>query len=168
MTNPFAALLHKLAAWNPFPVLGPDGVRQDGAVERPWRYFWDHLPRRTAGPDFSAQDYALARQRAEEVARMTLGERLWSQVARDGHLDVASKQFPGVTYRLRIGRRIEVLCAPGVQSPWPYPYLCINPTYPLPEVEFFAQLFLYARDREERLVHVAAPQPWDQRLGRTF
>ena len=70
--------------------------------------------------------------------------------------------------RLRVGHRIEVVCAPGIRSPWPYAYLCINPTYPLPELEFFAQLYLYARDREETLVRVAAPQPWDQRLGRTF
>jgi hypothetical protein len=67
-----------------------------------------------------------------------------------------------------VGHRIEVICAPGARSPWPYSYLCINPTYPLPELEFFAHLYLYARDREETLVRVAAPQPWDQRLGRTF
>jgi hypothetical protein len=46
--------------------------------------------------------------------------------------------------------------------------LCINPTYPLPEEEFFAHLYLYVRDREEEVIRVAAPQPWDQRLGRTF
>jgi hypothetical protein len=102
------------------------------------------------------------------VARATLGEQLWQQLDRDKYLDVPSGRFPGVTYRLRIGRRIEVLCDPGVRCPWPYPYLCINPMYPLPEVEFFAQLYLYARDREDALIRVAAPQPWDQRLGRTF
>jgi hypothetical protein len=85
-----------------------------------------------------------------------------------GHLDVPSKRYPGVSYRLRVGLRIEVVCAPGARSPWPYSYLCINPTYPLPELEFFAHLFLYARDREDMLIRVAAPQPWDQRLGRTF
>jgi len=46
--------------------------------------------------------------------------------------------------------------------------LCINPAYPLPEEEFFAQLYLYVRDREDVIVRVAAPQPWDQALGRTF
>jgi hypothetical protein len=46
--------------------------------------------------------------------------------------------------------------------------LCINPAYPLPEVEFFAQLYLYVRDREDEVVRVAAAQPWDQDLGRTF
>ncbi len=45
---------------------------------------------------------------------------------------------------------------------------CINPTYPLPEAEFFAHLYLYVRDREEEIIRVAAPQPWDQTLGRTF
>ncbi len=158
----------RLTSWSPFPVLGPDGARRDGRVERPWRYYWDHLPRRTAGSDFSPEDYGAARERAEEVARTTLGERAWSRLARDGYLDVPSKRFAGVTYRLRVGRRVEVVCAPGARSPWPYPYLCINPTYPLPEVEFLAHLYLYARDHEEQLIRVAAPQPWDQRLGRTF
>lgn len=157
-----------LTGWGLFPVPGPEGAQRDGPLERPWRYYWDHLPRRSAGPDFTAEDYALARERAEEVARGTLGEELWDRLGRDGHLDVPSTRFEGVTYRLRIGRRIEVLSSPAGRSPWPYPYLCINPTYPLPEVEFFAQLYLYARDREEVLVRVAAPQPWDQRLGRTF
>jgi hypothetical protein len=73
-----------------------------------------------------------------------------------------------MTYRLRVGRRIEVICPPGQRSPWPYRYLCINPTYPLPEEEFFAQLYLYVRDREDVILRVAAPQPWDQALGRTF
>ena len=67
-----------------------------------------------------------------------------------------------------VGRPIEVRCAPGVDPPWSQPYLCINPTYPLPEAEFFAHLYLYARDNEDELIRVAAPQPWDQRLGRTF
>ena len=102
------------------------------------------------------------------MARSTLGEDLWDELARDGYLDVPSQRYPGVTYRLRVGRRIEVLAGAGARPPWPYPFLCINPTYPLPELEFFAQLYLYARDREELLVRVAAPQPWDQRLGRTF
>ncbi len=161
-------LWRRVAAWNPFPVLGPEGVRRDGPLERPWRYYWDHLPKRTAGSDFSADDYAHARQRAEEVARTTLGDELWDRLGRNGYLDVASQRFEGVVYRLRVGRRIEVLCEPGTRSPWPYQYLCINPTYPLPELEFFAHLYLYARDREEALIRVAAPQPWDQRLGRTF
>jgi hypothetical protein len=129
---------------------------------------WDYLPRRSAGPDFSRADYAAARQRAREVARTTLGEDLWETLQRQDYLDLSSRIFPGVTYRLRVGRRIEVLCAPGVPAPWHYPYLCINPTYPLPEEEFFAHLYLYVRDREDIVVKVAAPQPWDQALGRTF
>jgi hypothetical protein len=142
----------------------PDGDR----VEFPWRHRWEHLPKRTAGFGFSAEDYRAARVRAEEIARLTLGEELWTQVRREGHVDLPSRRFPGVTYRLRVGRRIEVRCAPGVRPPWPQPYLCINPTYPLPEAEFFAHLYLYARDHEDELVRVAAPQPWDQALGRTF
>jgi hypothetical protein len=137
-------------------------------VERPWLRGWDHIPKRTAGLGFTALEYAQARGRAREVARLTLGEELWSRVMRQGYLDVPSAMMPGLTYRLRIGRRIEVLRAPGVGSPWPYRYLCINPAYPLPEEEFFAQLFLYVRDREDIILEVAAPQPWDQALGRTF
>ena len=53
-------------------------------------------------------------------------------------------------------------------APWRHPFLCLNPTYPLPEEEFFAHLYLYVRDREDIVVREAAPQPWDQALGRTF
>ena len=137
-------------------------------IERPWRQRWDHLPKRSAGRDFTPQDYAEARARARDVARATLGEERWAQLQRQGYLDVPSRRFPGVTYRLRVGRRIEVRCAPGVRPPWRQPYLCINPLYPLPEEEFFAHLYLYVRDREDQVIRVAAPQPWDQVLGRTF
>ncbi len=152
----------------------PDFVRAwkqdeaDEALERPWNYRWDSLPRRSAGPGFTKDDYRASRSRAREVARATLGEALWHDLERNGFLDMESNRFPGVTYRLRVGRRIEVLCAPGVESPWYYDFLCINPAYPLPEYEFFAQLYLYVRDDEDEVVRVAAPQPWDQDLGRTF
>jgi hypothetical protein len=138
------------------------------SLERPWLRRWDHLPKRTAGSDFSRDDYRAARARARETARLTLGEARWEQLERQGYLDLPSRHFDGVSYRLRVGRRIEVVCDEGVQPPWPYRYLCINPTYPLPEVEFFAQLYLYVRDREDEVIRVAAPQPWDQALGRTF
>jgi len=140
----------------------------DPDLERPWLSRWDHLPKRTAGPDFSRTDYAAARERAREVARATLGTDLWADLQRQGHLDLPSRLHPGMTYRLRVGRRIEVLCPPTVHAPWHYNYLCINPTYPLPEEEFFAHLYLYVRDREDIVVKVAAEQPWDQALGRTF
>jgi hypothetical protein len=138
------------------------------AVECPWRHRWDHLPKRSAGFGFSDRDYKAARARAEEIARLTLGDEMWARVGRVGFVDLPSRRFPGVAYRLRIGRRIEVRCAPGVRPPWPYPFLCINPTYPLPEAEFFAHLYLYLRDNEDEVIRVAAPQPWDQALGRTF
>lgn len=138
------------------------------ALERPWLRRWDYLPKRSAGPGFSRADYAEARRRAVEVARATLGDDLWRTLQRQGYLDLPSSLRPGITYRLRVGRRIEVRCATGVRSPWIYPYLCINPAYPLPEEEFFAQLYLYVRDREDVILKVAAPQPWDQALGRTF
>lgn len=139
-----------------------------GPVELPWRHRWDHLPKRTAGMGFSSRDYQDARRRAEEVARATLGDALWDQLRRQGYLELPSRIHPGLTYRLRVGQRIEVRCAPGVRSPWRHAYLCINPTYPLPEAEFFAHLYLYVRDQEEEILRVAAPQPWDQVLGRTF
>ena len=139
-----------------------------GVTEYPWRHRWDHLPKRSAGFGFTNRDYQAARVRAEEIARLTLGDELWTRARHVGYVDVPSGRLPGVTYRLRIGRRIEVRCAPGVRPPWPYPFLCINPTYPLPEAEFFAHLVLYARDNEDELIRVAAPQPWDQALGRTF
>jgi len=146
------------------------GREEPGAptLERPWLRTWNHLPKRSAGADFTRDNYATARTRARQVARATLGEALWAQLQRQGYLDVPSTLQPGLTYRLRVGRRIEVCCAPGVNSPWPTPYLCINPTYPLPEEEFFAHLYLYVRDREDIVRRVAAPQPWDQPLGRTF
>jgi hypothetical protein len=137
-------------------------------IERPWLYRWDHLPKRSAGEGFTNADYDAAHVRAREVARTTLGDDLWEQLQRQGYLDLPSQIIPGMTYRLRVGRRIQVICALGVTSPWPYRFLCINPTYPLPEEEFFAHLYVYVRDREEVIMQVAAPQPWDQSLGRTF
>lgn len=154
------------------PTFGPAGEPPEEfdstEIERPWRHRWDHLPKRTAGFGFSARDYQEARRRAEEVARLTLGDRLWTRARRVGYLDLPSRHFPGVSYRLRPGRRIEVRCEPGTPTPWPHRFLCINPTYPLPEAEFFAQLYLYVRDHEDEVIRVAAPQPWDQALGRTF
>ena len=169
MLQSLAAKLN--AAWRWLWGLPPEDPVTDprlASIERPWLFRWEYLPRRSPGPGLSAADRHAARARAREVARVTLGDSLWTLAQRQGYLDVASQRFSGVTYRLRIGRRIEVVCAPGARSPWPYPYLCINPVYPLPEEEFFAQLFLYARDREDIICRVAAPQPWDQTLGRTF
>ena len=140
----------------------------DTTIERPWRKRWDMLPKRSAGLGFSSADYAAARRRAREVARITLGEELWTRLQNQGYLDLPSQITPGMTYRLRVGRRIEVLCEPGVRSPWRSHYLCINPTYPLPEYEFFSHLDRHVRDSEEIIRRVAAPQPWDQALGRTF
>lgn len=159
-----AAFFRRLAFWRRAP-LAAGGA---SGLELPWRRGWDFIPKRTAGRDFRQADYDLARQRARQVARTTLGDTLWAQLQRQGHLDLPSHRLPGITYRLRVGRRIEVICAAGARSPWPMPYLCINPTYPLPEEEFFSHLYLYVRDREDEVLRVAAPQPWDQALGRTF
>ncbi|HLG70829.1 MAG TPA: hypothetical protein VK009_10435 [Chloroflexota bacterium] len=149
------------------PSYRPD-VDAEPPLERPWLQRWGHVPKRTAGFDFTPRDYRDARKRAREVARSTLGPELWGELQRQGYLELRSRIFEGMTYRLRVGRRIEVRLEKGARSPWPERYLCINPTYPLPEEEFFAHLYLYVRDREEEVVRVAAPQPWDQALGRTF
>ena len=151
--------------WRRRAPLATDGERP---IEIPWRRRWHDVPKRSAGHDFRAEDYRRARENARQIARTTVGEEVWGQLQRRGYVELPSRQYPGLTYRLRVGRRIEVRCAPGVNSPWPFPYLCINPTYPLPEEEFFAQLYLYVRDNEEEIIRVAAPQPWDQLLGRTF
>jgi hypothetical protein len=148
----------------PTPITDADG----GFVERPWLRHWEFLPKRSAGHDFTREDYETARDRSVEGARTTHGPELWEDLERHGYLELPSRRFPGVTYRMRVGRRIEVRCEPGVRAPWPMPFLCINPEYPLPELEFFAQLYMYVRDREDIIVRVAAPQPWDQLLGRTF
>ncbi len=145
----------------------PAQSRHDG-IELPWTQRWYHVPKRSAGWDFRDEDYQAARMNARMVARETLGSDVWEHVQRFGYVDLPSKRFDGITYRLRVGRRIEVRCRPGTDSPWPFPYLCINPSYPLPEEEFFAHLYLYVRDSEDEVIRVAAPQPWDQRLGRTF
>lgn len=175
MTDEPTGLRRRLGAAIRWLWVGPDSSwetpSEPGApsgLERPWRHRWDHLPKRTAGFGFTPRDYREARNRAEEVARLTLGDDLWFRLRRTGHLDLPSRRFPGVTYRLRVGKRIEVRCVPGVSPPWPYPFLCINPTYPLPEAEFLAHLYLYVRDNEDEVIRVAAPQPWDQALGRTF
>jgi hypothetical protein len=141
----------------------------EAPLETPWlQRSWAHLPKRSAGFDFTAGDYREARERAREVARTTLGDEVWTKLQRQGYLDMPSRYYDGLTYRLRVGRRIEVRHARDVHSPWPERWLCINPRYPLPEEEFFAHLYLYVRDREEEVIRVAAPQPWDQALGRTF
>lgn len=161
--DPVMAFLRRL-----FDVKAPPLAVRDDDLELPWTRLWHHVPKRSAGTDFRRGDYRRARENARVVARATLGEKLWADLQQQGYLELPSRQFPGVTYRLRVGLRIEVLCAPGVRPPWRHPFLCINPTYPLPEEEFFVHLYLYVRDREEEIIRVAAPQPWDQPLGRTF
>lgn len=140
-------------------------------IERPWLISWHAVPKRSAGPGFGPSDYERARERGASVARATLGDDVWLRLTDIGHVDLRSRLFVGLTYRLRIGRRVQLIWdEPGLalRSPWPFDWLCINPVYPLPAVEFTAQLYLYLRDREEDVVRIAAPQPFDQALGRCF
>ena len=91
------------------------------------------FPSATGRADFSRDDYREARDRAREDARTDAWRRpLGTAGAAQGHLELPSHHFHGVTYRLRVGRRIEVCCEDGVRPPWPYRLPCINPTYPLP------------------------------------
>jgi hypothetical protein len=155
--------------------LGIDGgvgspIDQAG-IERPWLLAWHAVPKRSAGPGFGPSDYARARERAEAVAALTFGEQNWESLQRQGYLDLRSSLFAGLRYRLRIGRRVELIWdspEAALASPWPFDWLCINPTYPLPAAEFTAHLYLYLRDREREVLRIAAPQPFDQALGRCF
>jgi len=149
----------------------PAPTEERWGLERPWLINWQWVPKRSAGPGFGPHEYARARARGAEVARATMGDENWEFLRRQGYLDVRSRKMPGLTYRLRVGRRIQLIwdnLEHAMHSPWPYDYLCINPTYPLPAVEFTAQLYLYLRDREDQVVRTAAPQPFDQLLGRVF
>jgi hypothetical protein len=151
------------------PELDPEGWRR-GNVERPWclcpwdwRLRWEGLPSRAV---------RRARRRGREVARLTLGEHRWEELRGRGYLDVRSTHIPGLTYRLRVGRRVQLLWDTPEAArliPWPARgYLCIQPAYPLPAVEFAAQLYLYLRDREAEVIRVAIPQAADAPIRRLF
>jgi hypothetical protein len=140
----------------------------DGPLELPWKMVWDRTASRSAGRDFGRSEYRVARRRAEEVARATLGEAVWAEYNQRGFIEVPSRAVEGRIYRLRAGRRIEVCSGKGPHGPDVRPYLCVNPRYPLPELEFLAQLYLYLRDREEEVLAVAIPQPYDAGIARTF
>ncbi len=145
-------------------------LERDGEIERPWLVEpWRVTPVRGG---FASSALAHARMRGAEVARLTLGEETWNQLRSQGYLDVRSKYIPGLTYRLRVGRRVQLLWETpeaARRMRWPYRgYLCINPTYPLPAVEFVAHLYLYLRDQEEKVIRVAAPQAADDAIRFVF
>jgi hypothetical protein len=143
-------------------------LEPDCPLELPWKMVWDRTASRSAGRDFSRAEYRAARRRAEAVARATLGEEIWTQLTHQGYIEVRSRSVEGRVYRLRAGRRIEVCNPRGGHSGEMRPYLCVNPRYPLPELEFLAQLYLYLRDREQDVLAVAIPQPYDAGIARTF
>ena len=162
--------------WEIFRRLGRFSESQETAqplktephVELPWRERRESLCSRSAGRDFKRRDYELARERGRELARRTLGAALWDQLQAQGYLDLPSRQVEGLIYRLRVGRRIEIHAAGSLGPSLLHRYLCVNPAYPLPEIEFFAQLYICLRDREDRVRAVAVPQAYDGPTGRTF
>ncbi len=161
----FAQLLRRIQGRS---AEGEEQAEPDCPLELPWKMLWDRTASRSAGRDFGRTDYRAARRRAAEVARATLGEDVWTQLTRQGFVEVHSHTVEGRVYRLRAGRRIEICNAKGSHGSAARPYLCVNPRYPLPEVEFLAQLYLYLRDREEEVLAVAIPQPYDAGIARTF
>jgi len=91
-------------------------------------------------------DLDLARSRARAVARATLSEARWADLARDGYLEVRDRLRPELSYRLTPGRAIEVYDDGHFAS-----YLCVGPAVAMPVDEAFAQLYLYARDAPDEL-----------------
>jgi len=138
--------------------------------ERPWQFALWELPY-VYGP-LSAGARARARERGIAVARLTVGEVLWEQLQQEGYLDVRSTHIPELTYRVRAGRRVQLLWDRPEAArliPWPaHGYLCLQPTYPLPAVEFATQLVLYLRDDEAQVIRTAIPQAADGPLRRVF
>ena len=56
---------------------------------------------------------------------------------------------------------------PRGSRPQAFRYLCVYPQYPLPKLEFLAQLFISLRDREAAVLEVALPQWEDARIYNT-
>jgi len=94
----------------------------------------------------SLADVDGVRARARAVARATLGEARWADLARDGYLEVRDRLRPELLYRLTPGRAIEVYDDGHFAS-----YLCVGPAVAMPVDEAFAQLYLYARDAPDEL-----------------
>lgn len=142
---------------------------RDDELERPW--LTSGL--RTWFPPVALTSLlnAEVRAKAADVARRTMGDAAWEQLHNQGYLDVRSCCIPGLTYRLRVGRRLQLLWdSPEFReaSPWRFGYLCVNPTYPLPAVEFTAHLFLYLSESETQVVQVAVPQSEDGSVANVF
>ena len=126
-------------------------------IELPWR------PRRWGASSGRPPPSEDVEQRAVEVARATLGEAAWDELQSRGYVDVPSGLLRGLTYRIRVGHRLELIWdgpEDHRHSPWHRGcrYLCVDPTYPLPAVEFAAHLYLYLRDQEEVVIRVAKEQ----------
>ena len=130
----------------------PD-ARSD-AVEWPWRYRWDHLPKRSAGFGFSGRDYDAARARAEEIAphprRRPLDARPARRLRRSPLGSLPRRHLSPAN---RTPHR-------GPLRPWSPASVAAavplhQPDLPLTEAEFFAHLYLYARDNEDELIRVA-------------
>ncbi|HZS92219.1 MAG TPA: hypothetical protein VFE42_32630 [Chloroflexota bacterium] len=134
------------------------------SVERPWG------PRRWSGA-LSSAERRQARERAIEVARLTVGAEVWAAFMRDGYIDLPSAAEPGTCYRLRPARRVEIRRARPDAKPrggQTHSYLCVYPMYELPAVEFLGHLYLQLRDDERRVLAIGNLQPGDGPIPNVF
>ncbi len=135
------------------------------SFERPWgSHGWPGAP--------GFVERRQARQRAMEVARLTVGAEVWAAFVRDGYIYLPSVATPGTYYRLRPARRVEIRGAQADADPWlggpTHSYLCVYPTYELPAVEFLGHLYLQLRDDERRVLAIGRIQSSDGPIPNVF
>lgn len=122
-------------------------------IERPWLP-WAGVYYGRLG--LSPAEVVEARARAKEVAARILGATAWNTLQHQGYLDIPSRFYTGVHYRVRPGRRIEItLTEPAKADDLPWGgrrYLCVYPRYDLPEIEFAAQCVLRLRADEAQVL----------------
>jgi hypothetical protein len=119
-----------------------------------------------------AREMEQARARAAEIAVRTLGAA-GATLCGQGFLDVASGLYPGVCYRVRPGRRIEIMTprARRHETAWPWGshrYLCVIPRYELPAVEFAAQCVLHLTADEAAILRTGNFLPADGPISNVF
>ncbi len=135
-------------------VFGPATVK---GVEVPWRGAF--------APDPTEVQHV--RRREAAVVETTLSPADLHQLQLQGYLEIASALHDGRVYRLRPGRRIEVRC-PEDHPQCPLAYLCVLPSYPLPAGEFLAQMAVYLRGAELRVLSTGRWMATDASIPNTF